>query len=192
MCNSSNEGKDWTVKYLNRYLSNVPNPKFLDIGTGQGTYFRLLNSKYENAHWTGVEAYKPYIENYGLMEKYHTMHHADARELYGKHVDVSQLDYHTTFCGDVLEHMTKEQALALVEKLTLCSGIIVISIPIVKWPQHDHVNEFQNHVKDDWSHDEVMGTFPGIIDFYKGVSIGVYVIAGNRYTGDRHTGDHQH
>lgn len=185
MCNSSSEGKAWTKNYLNRYLKNVPNPKFLDIGTGQGTYWRMLNSQYPNAHWTGVEAYKPYIEKYRLTEQYHTMHHADARDLYGKHVDVSQLQYHTIFCGDVLEHMTKEEAVALVKKLTSCTHLLIIAIPIIKWPQHDHTNIYQNHVKDDWTHQEVIETFTGIIDFYKGTSIGVYVIAGPHYNGEK-------
>jgi len=182
MCNSSSEGKEWTKNYVHKYLRNVPNPKFLDIGTGQGTYFRMLNSGYPNAHWTGVEAYKPYIEKYRLMEQYHTMHNADATELYGKNINVSQLHYDVVFCGDVLEHMTKEKAVALVEKLTSCCGILIISIPIIKWPQHDDTNPFQIHVKDDWSHEEVLDSFHGVIDHSKGDSVGVYIVAGDRYT----------
>jgi len=182
MSNSSNEGKQWTERYVKRYLKDIPTPKFLDIGTGRGTYYRLLNQHFPNAQWTGVEGYKPYIEGFKLKDKYDIMHHADARELYGNNVDVSQLHYDVVFCGDVLEHMTKEQAVALVEKLRLCCGVLIISIPIIRWPQHDDVNPFQEHVKDDWSHEEVLDSFRGVIQYDQGVSIGVYIVAGDRYT----------
>jgi len=182
MSNSSNEGKLWIKDKVQGYLHNVPNPHFLDIGTGQGTYYRLLNQFYPNAKWTGVEGYKPYIEGFKLREKYDILHHADARELYGKNVDVSQLHYHVVFCGDVLEHMHKEEAIALVEKLTPVCGMLIISIPIIKWPQHDESNPFQIHVKDDWSHKEVMDSFNGITAFFVGSAIGVYIVAGDRYT----------
>lgn len=182
MSNSSNEGKLWIKDKVQGYLHNVPNPQFLDIGTGQGTYYRLLNQFHPNAKWTGVEGYKPYIEGFKLREKYDVLHHADARELYGKNVDVSQLHYHVVFCGDVLEHMHKEEAIALVEKLTPVCGMLIISIPIIKWPQHDESNPFQIHVKDDWSHKEVMDSFNGITAFFVGSAIGVYIVAGDRYT----------
>jgi 2-polyprenyl-3-methyl-5-hydroxy-6-metoxy-1,4-benzoquinol methylase len=181
MSNSSNEGKLWTKEKVQGYLHNVPDPQFLDIGTGQGTYYRLFNQYYPNAKWTGVEGYKPYIEGFKLREKYDVLHHADARELYGKNIDISQLHYHVVFCGDVLEHMTKEEAITLVEKLKSACGILIISIPIIKWPQHDESNPFQIHVKDDWSHQEVMASFTDITAFFVGSAIGVYIVAGDRF-----------
>ena len=185
MCNSSQEGKDWTKRYVTKYVKDVQTPRFLDIGTGQGTYFNLLSKQFPDSHWTGVEAYKPYITSNKLEEKYHIMLNADARELYSMDRDLSELKYHVVFCGDVLEHMSKDAALALVKKLTTVCGILIIAIPIVKWPQHGDANPFQKHVKDDWSHQEVTESFSNIIDFYKGQKIGVYVVAGTRYTGDR-------
>ena len=182
MCNSSSEGKQWTKEYVHRYLSENPHPKFLDIGTGQGTYYKMFHKRYPQAQWTGVEGYKPYIERYRLTEQYDILHHADARELYGKNIDVSQLHYDVVFCGDVLEHMTQDEAVALVKKLTSCCGILIISIPIVKWPQHDDINPFQIHVKDDWTHQEVLNSFQGVIQYNQGSSIGVYIVAGDRYT----------
>lgn len=191
MCNSSSEGKNWTKTYVNRYLSNVPNPKFLDIGTGKGTYWDLLAQSYPNSHWTGVEAYQQYIDTYKLNDKYDLIFNEDARKLYSQDKDLSQLSYNIVFCGDVLEHMTKDEALALTGKITTCCELVIVSIPIIHWPQHGgpghpDPNPYQEHVKDDWSHEEFMDTFnghnsPKVIDWYKGVSIGVYVLAGDHY-----------
>jgi len=44
------------------------------------------------------------------------------------------------------------------------------------------VNPFQIHVKDDWSHQEVMESFSDVTAFFVGSAIGVYIVAGDRFT----------
>jgi hypothetical protein len=40
---------------------------------------------------------------------------------------------------------------------------LIISIPVSKASQGEvHGNPFETHVEDDWSHEKVMSTFPGI------------------------------
>jgi hypothetical protein len=65
--------------------------------------------------------------------------------------------------GDVLEHMTKEEALTVISNLLPRCKYFIISIPIIKWPQ-DAVNgnPFEIHVKDDWSDKEALESFPSI------------------------------
>ena len=65
--------------------------------------------------------------------------------------------------------MTKDEAIQLVETALDHCDTMIISIPIIHMPQ-DAVNgnPFEIHVKDDWSHDEVMSTWqPYIKSFYK-------------------------
>jgi hypothetical protein len=59
-----------------------------------------------------------------------------------------------------MEHMTKAEAVALVEQILDHCKTLIISIPIIHMPQ-DAVegNPFEVHVKDDWSHDEVVSTW---------------------------------
>jgi hypothetical protein len=65
----------------------------------------------------------------------------------------------------------------LVAKLLANSKRVIISIPIVNYPQ-DEVggNPFERHVKDDWSHQEMMDTFPQITKHWQGKVIGVYFL----------------
>ena len=98
--------------------------------------------------------------------------------------DVRTFDYATkgpfeiAFVGDVLEHMTKEESIALVDKLLTSVDTIFVSIPIVYMPQGaDGGNPYEVHVKPDWSHEEVLETFPFIKESWAGKKIGVYKIS---------------
>lgn len=143
--------------------------RVLDIGPGSGTYARLIrveNQLAPRAHWTAVEIWKPYIERYGLAEIYDTIINQDARRLDWK----TMLRFDVTIAGDVLEHMTKIEAIALVDNILTNSGILIVSIPIRHMPQDDQAydNPYEAHVKDDWSHDEVMETWGhNITAFYR-------------------------
>lgn len=180
MCNSSAEGKDWTKRYVQRFLqkTSYPHYRVLDVGAGRGTYEQLLRQTMPpSTTWVAVEAWGPYIENFKLKDKYDIVLQRDVRS-----IDLFPHDhYDIAFCGDVLEHMTKEEAVALVDKLRSMCGAIIISIPIIHWPQHDEVNPFQIHVKDDWTHEEMVETFPEISACYVGQQIGVYAILHETY-----------
>jgi hypothetical protein len=65
--------------------------------------------------------------------------------------------------------MTKEEAIKLVENVLTNCQTLIISIPIVHMPQDEvNGNPFEVHVKDDWSHDEVMSTWaPYIKSVYR-------------------------
>jgi hypothetical protein len=172
MSESVEEGKDITRGWISENPTDVK--RVLDIGTGRGTYFNkfgVAGQPLHHAEWVGVEAYEPYIRTWGLTSKYHKLLNEDARTL-----DYSQLGhFEIAFAGDVLEHMTKEEAIKLVEELQKCCDKIYISIPIIHLPQHADANPFQEHVKDDWSHEEVMEAFP-VKRHWAGTIVGVYEV----------------
>jgi hypothetical protein len=87
--------------------------------------------------------------------------------------------YDVAFCGDVLEHMTKKEAVSLVSELLHCCCFVIISIPIVYFYQ-DAIegNPYEKHIKVDWSHQEVMESFDNIVDYKKGNITGVYKLEG--------------
>ena len=94
-----------------------------------------------------------------------------------------ELDYDSigpfdvTIAGDVLEHMSKEDAVDVVGKILNVSTYLFISIPIIHYPQDEvNGNPYEAHVKDDWSHDEMMETFPQIIKHRAGRRVGVYML----------------
>ena len=174
MPTSSPSGK----KKIRQWVSTLQVNRVLDVGCGEGTYPKLLKDTYkilENAEWWGIEAWTKYIEEFNLHQLYDVVLNDDARKIQWDKLPTFDL----VIFGDVLEHMTKEESQSLVSSALSKSHYVIISIPIVHSPQ-DAVdgNPFEIHVKDNWSHPEVLESFPNIIDSQGTKKIGVYLLKG--------------
>lgn len=175
MPSSSKEGKE----VIRQWISEITAPKqiVLDLGVGKGTYYNFFKKKSDilkQARWIGIEVWKPYIEKYKLIELYDNLYQEDIRKF-----NYSQLgNIDIVFAGDVLEHLTKGESVSLINQLIKLSRFIFISIPIVYYPQAEvEDNPYERHIKDDWSHEEILESFPNIIKSWQGKVIGVYLIA---------------
>ena len=174
MPTSSREGKQKIVEWV-KSLKDIN--LVLDIGAGKGTYLSLLKYKANvlpTAKFTCIEAWAPYIEKFNLTSKYDVVINEDARTVNYKNLDNIDL----TIAGDVLEHMTKEESITVVNQIASISKFMIISIPVIHYPQEAvNNNPFEEHIKDDWSHEEVMSTWSEfIIDSSVGSEIGVYLL----------------
>jgi hypothetical protein len=174
MGGSIKQGKDTIVKWLKDETSVT---RILDIGAGCGTYYDLFVNEinlFKTCHWIAIEAWEPAVIESKLQEKYNSVIIEDVREINWDSLDHIDI----TFMGDVLEHMTKEQAIDLVDKVMTVSRIGIISIPTKHWPQGAvGGNPFEIHVKDDWTHSEVMDTFQKyIIEGINHGKIGTYLL----------------
>lgn len=170
MGKSSKEGKDITLQWVKECDIH----RVLDIGAGSGTYKKMFlkNNIHKSSTWIAIEAWEPYIKDFNLQSIYNTVIHSDVRNC-----DIESLgNFDITFMGDVLEHVTKDEAISLVESVMTVSKYAVISIPIVHWPQGErHGNPYEVHIKDDWTDTEVRDTFSKYITKYvAGSEIGVY------------------
>ena len=172
---SAKEGKTETFSWVNNL--NHDFKRVLDLGVGKGTYSRLFRkqpNKLSNCHWIGVEAWAPYIEQFDLRSQYHEIINQDIRLLdYDalKPIDIA-------IAGDVLEHVTKEEAVTIVDKVLKISPYMIISIPIIHYPQGPwEGNHFVIPVKDDWSHDGMIATFPQIKKSWTGKIVGCYLLS---------------
>ena len=142
---SSESGK----AHIKRIINRIKPKTALDIGCGCGTYAKM----FPNLEWTGVEIWGPYIEKYGLDDLYAHLYNIDAREW------LPDQQYDVVFCGDVLEHMTVEEAKSLLKKLKYPTTVI-ISIPIGSYPQGEYDgNPYERHVTDNWTVDEFHSVF---------------------------------
>jgi glycosyltransferase involved in cell wall biosynthesis len=144
MPTSSPNGK----AHIRRIVGALKHDRMLDIGCGEGTYAKL----FPDADWTGIEVWEPYVEAYGLRSLYPTLIVADART----HTFAPDEHFDVAFAGDVLEHMTEDEAAALLEKLKACAGTVIASIPIGHYPQGEWGgNPYERHVVDDWTDERV-------------------------------------
>jgi hypothetical protein len=141
--------------------------RILDIGAGSGTYLDLIktnNSICNSTEWVAIEAWHPYIIEFDLEKKYNVVVNSDVKTL-----DWNKLgNFSVAIAGDVLEHMSKNDAIELVDKVLDKCSTLIISIPIIHMPQDEiNGNPFEVHIKDDWSHTEVLETWPQYIkNFY--------------------------
>ena len=178
MPTSSKHGKTPTKQWILENKNSIN--RILDVGCGEGTYPKLISKGgwgdlseiiLPDAEWWGFEAWQPYISQYNLENIYNHLINEDVRKY-----DFTQLpDFDLVIFGDVLEHMTKEEAQELVNKALDKSKFVLISIPIKHMPQGAvHGNPFEEHVKDNWTNREVLESFPNIVKYDTGSKIGVY------------------
>jgi predicted TPR repeat methyltransferase len=175
MGTSLTSGKQQILEWFQHNENNINT--IVDIGAGSGTYIKLIKETAGccvNSNWIGVEAWQPYIQEFQLNNRYNKIINQDVRT-----IDWYNLSPDVVVAGDVLEHMSKLDAVTLVDKILQTSKTLIISIPIRHMPQDAiNGNPFEIHVKDDWNHNEVLQTWQQyIINTYrKSVKskIGVY------------------
>lgn len=158
MSYSLKSGKEQTLNWFKQNESTIHT--VVDIGPGSGTYIKLIKEDAAcclNARWIGIEIWEPYIQQFDLARRYDSVLNQDVRTL-----DWNQIGpVSVVIAGDVLEHMTKNQAIELVNKIVTVSDMLIVSIPIRYMPQDEHAyeNPHEAHIKDDWSHEEVVDTW---------------------------------
>ena len=144
MAGSEGEGKDWLLAH---YLNIAP-ATVVDIGPGLGTYSNLFRP-HHRAHWTGIEIFAPYVDRFGLTSKYDEITIGDARE-----VDLPTADVY--IAGDILEHMSKPDAVALIDRMKQAAKHLLISVPIIVYEQGEWGGNIHETHHYHWAHDEMI------------------------------------
>ena len=155
MPHSDGSTKPWSMEQILKIQPKT----ILDCGTGSGIYSDLIRDQVRHeCRLDGIEVWQPYIDEYLLEKKYDNLIKVDVRE----HND---FNYDLVIFGDILEHMSKEDALSLWDKVSKQAKYALIAIPIIHYPQGPAFgNPYEIHVKDDWSVAEVWDSFPYLID----------------------------
>lgn len=161
---------DSNIEWVKWLIGELKPQTVIDVGPGAGKYGRLIREVSPETTTTAVEIWEPYVETYGLRSIYNTVIVGDARDFDGGyHVDLVIL-------GDVLEHMSKADAVALWTRVSSQAKAAMMSIPIIHFPQGaEHDNPYETHVEDHWTHDDVLATFPGITGYRNWQVTGSYV-----------------
>lgn len=157
---------DQGKQYIRNIMGRVKHDRMLDIGVGSGTYAKL----FPKTKWTGIEVWEPYIDQFKLNDLYHEIILADARS--ARYATLGRFD--VAVAGDVLEHMTAEEAVAVVEQLKIIADTVIISIPVGHHPQGEFEgNPYEAHVVDDWTDERIRQVFGeptwGVVDGCIGV-----------------------
>lgn len=156
--------KDWIHEIDN---DGAVQTHVLDIGAGTGTYSKL--AKREGEVWTALEVFYPYVNMFGLHDLYESVIIGDARYINYSILPRNYLlstnskkgyeggyGWDLIIAADMLEHMTREDAKNLIQKLTNHCRRLLICFPVEHQEQHagEEGNDFETHV-DHWTFDEM-------------------------------------
>jgi len=138
----------------------------LDVGAGSGTYYDLLHEHFQNIE--AVEVFKPNIENYNLRDKYKHVYNKDIKDFKYKYYDI-------IIFGDIIEHLTTEEARAvLAYALPRCEETIV-AVPYL-YPQGiEEDNIYEIHKQDDLTPEVMRKRYPDLELLYGNERYGYYI-----------------
>lgn len=158
MPHSDANNKQFTRDYLTNRLRGSAGFTSLDVGAGSGAYGRMSNDVARDLGVrvvnVAIEAWEPYISEWNLHTIYSEIIIEDARE----HED---FQYDVVYFGDVLEHMSSHDSIMLFNKARAQADIVVVSVPIIHYPQGaEGGNPYEVHVQDhlhDWEIELMFG-----------------------------------
>lgn len=141
----------------------------LDVGPGWGIWVDLLRPWFAEAEFDCIEIYEPYVDRYHLDVRYDLVMVGDVRDL----AKPDFIDYDLVIFGDVLEHMDKVDAVAVVAKLL--TRWALVSIPLGPMPQEGTDNPYEEHLST-WTVEDVLSVFPVRYPYYAEVDRGVFLL----------------
>jgi predicted RNA methylase len=145
--------------YAEELISWLKPKTVIDVGAGAGIYGDIVRRVAPDAKLIAIEAWKPYIDQFNLTSRYDEVINMDVRE-------VESLEADLVIFGDILEHMSQEDAVELWGRVAQQARYAIISVPIVHWHQDAiNGNPYEVHVKEDWDEEQVLAAFSNIVEY---------------------------
>jgi autotransporter strand-loop-strand O-heptosyltransferase len=152
------EIKEW-------FITNISiHNRILDVGPGVGTYSDLL---YDLGYRIdALEIFEPYVHKYKLRDKYDNVYIGDINTF-----DIS--DYDFIIMGDVLEHIPKNDAINLIQKITKNKECL-IAVPYEMEQGEHEGNIYETHHQTDLTHEVMFKRYPELTCIYRNEYYGYY------------------
>ena len=141
----------------NWFLENVPfDTNILDIGAGCGTYSDLLRGYGYKMH--AVEVWEPYIKQYDLNNKYSCVYEENILKMPFDLLDT----YDFFILGDVLEHLSVEDAQWLMNFLKIKGKQYLVAVPYVMEQGEYEGNIHETHLQPDLTPENMLERYPDL------------------------------
>lgn len=162
-------GKQDAVDWIK--ANTTPESSILDVGASDGKW-RTLLPEYPNMD--AVEIFEPYVEWNRLREIY--------REVFIGDIRTFEYDYYDmVIIGDVLEHMTVEEAQKVLAYTRGHCGLCLVALPFL-YPQDEvNGNVHEIHVQADLTPDVIRERYPELDPLRESyvIGYGYYVMRGD-------------
>ena len=147
---STNWGKDQIKEYIMR---NVPSGSTcLDVGACDGKYWQMLHDHLGSMD--AVEIFQPNIDRHRLNEKYN---HVFNQSVVGLEYD----HYDLIIFGDIIEHLTVEDAQQVLAYAQTHADEIIVAVPFLYPQPAIYGNPWEEHKQPELTFDLFMARYEG-------------------------------
>ena len=157
-------GKDKIRSYLRSKFTK--NARVLDVGAGEGTYYNLLGDYFE--HIDAVEVFEKNIIDYGLQKKYKNVYNCNI-------VDFNYDFYDIIILGDIIEHLTVEDAQKVLKYALERCEEVVVAVPYKYKQGIEYGNVYEIHIQDDLTEEIMEERYPYLKLLFGNDIYGYYV-----------------
>lgn len=162
---SFNKGKEEAVRWIKENFKK--GGECLDVGACNGKWHNLLGDYFI---MDAVEIWPPNIHKYELTKKYRMVFGSDIKFYKYVHYDL-------IIFGDVLEHMTVEDAQAVVDYARDRCDNMLIAVPFLYEQGAKNGNPYEIHLQADLTPELFNERFPGFKPIYMSEDYAYYVKA---------------
>lgn len=144
---------------IKEYLTNTypQNYTVLDIGCGAGDYHEMLSEHFTTMD--AVEVWEPYLEEFNLRSKYRNVFNIDIMDFEFDFYDI-------IIMGDILEHLSRENAIKLIDRIyNKCKQLIVV-VPYYLPQGVVNNNPYEQHLQPDID-DSIMQQYFPMLQLHK-------------------------
>jgi len=154
----------------NWILNNFPyETRILDIGAGCGTYSDLIRGY--GYKLDAVEIWEPYITKYDLKNKYSWVYERNVMNMPFNVLEA----YDFYILGDVLEHLSVEDAQWLLSYLRLKGKKFLVAVPYQMFQDEYEGNKYETHLQPDLTPDVMKQRYPELELLYGNEFYGYYI-----------------
>lgn len=166
MASSYSYYKEDVKEYLeNRFKSDI---SVLDVGAGSGTYYNLVGDYFSKMD--AVEVFRPNIEKYRLEDKYRKVYCIDIKDF------VYEQDYDLIIFGDIIEHLTVEEAQKVLKEAKKHCREMLVAVPYRYVQGVEEENVYEIHKQDDLTPKNVLERYPYLKLLYGNDKYGYYIL----------------
>jgi len=154
----------------NWILNNFPyETRILDIGAGCGTYSDLIRGY--GYKLDAVEIWEPYITKYDLKNKYSWVYERNVMNMPFNVLEA----YDFYILGDVLEHLSVDDAQWLLSYLRLKGKKFLVAVPYQMEQGEHEGNKYETHLQPDLTPDVMKQRYPELELLYGNEFYGYYI-----------------
>lgn len=153
------------------------NSKILDIGAGVGTYSKFLRDL--GYKMDCIEVWLPYVIQYKLNELYDNV-------IIGNIMNYNICNYDVIIMGDVLEHLSIDDSLKLMDSIEANNQICLVAVPYQLEQGEHYGNKYEIHKQSDLTNEIVLNRYKNLRLLFKSNchQYGYYINRNGYYNND--------